>query len=174
LLTLRWTVGFFPRVVRYSQGRQDLHPVREASMNKTTLIALSVVSSMLVVSLLAWASAPPTRVVRVMLTDYDVKFSPSTWKAGTVTLVGTNDGHGVVHEIRLVKTDLPADKLPLEHDGRVNEDSARLTTIAAVEDLDPGESGAVTVKLEPGRYVYFCNEHNHYLVGMRGELTVAP
>jgi uncharacterized cupredoxin-like copper-binding protein len=141
-------------------------------MNSKTLITLSVVSTTLVLGLVAWASTPRTQVVRVSLTDFDVKFAPSTLKAGTVTLVGTNEGHDVVHEIRLVKTELPADHLPLQDDGRVNEDSAKLTTIAAVEDLGPGTSGEVTVTLEPGRYVYFCNEHNHYLVGMRGEIIV--
>ncbi len=144
-------------------------------MDRTKLITLSVVvSTMLGSSPVAWAGMPRTQVVRVSLTDFDVAFAPSTLKAGTVTLVGTNEGHDVVHEFRLVKTDLPADQLPLGHNGRVDEESARLTTIAAVEDLGPGKSGAVTVTLEPGRYVYFCNEHNHYLVGMRGEIVVQP
>ena len=143
-------------------------------MNRKILIALSVVSTMLVVSLASWASTLRTQIVRVSLTDYDVTFSPATLRAGTVTLVSTNEGHRVVHEFLLVKTDLPADQLPLEHNGRVDEDSASLTRIAAVEELHPGRSGTVTVDLEPGRYVYFCNEHNHYLVGMRGEIVVQP
>ncbi len=143
-------------------------------MNNKTLMSLGLASTTLVLSLVAWASTPRPQVVQISLTDFDVKFAPATLKAGSVTLVGTNEGHDVVHEIRLVKTDLPADQLPLESNGRVNEDSATLTTIAAVEDLGPGMSGEVTVTLEPGRYVYFCNEHNHYLVGMRGEIIVEP
>ncbi|MFZ5875695.1 MAG: hypothetical protein ACOYXU_04710 [Nitrospirota bacterium] len=73
-----------------------------------------------------------------------------------------------------MKTDLPMDRLPLERDGRVDEDHAEFTTVAAVEDLYPGMRGETTVRLAPGRYVYFCNEHDHYVVGMRGELTVQP
>jgi uncharacterized cupredoxin-like copper-binding protein len=110
----------------------------------------------------------------VALTDFEITGLPATLKAGTVTLVSTNEGHGVIHEIRLVKTNLTADRLPLARDGRVDENNAGLTTIAVVEDLDPGMRGDVTVTLEPGRYVYFCNEHNHYMVGMRGEMTVEP
>lgn len=141
-------------------------------MNRTTLVTLTAAGVML--SVAAWASTPRTQVVRVSLTEFNVKFAPSTVKAGAVTLVSTNEGHAVVHEFRLVRTDLRADQLPLERDGRVDEGNSTLTTIAAVEELDPGKSGEVTVKLEPGRYVYFCNEHNHYLAGMRGEINVQP
>jgi len=143
-------------------------------MKRTLLVALSAIITTLALSPGTWAGAPRAQVVRVSLTDYNVSFSPATLKAGTVTLVSTNEGHRVVHEFLLVKTDLPADQLPLEHNGRVDEDNARLTRIAAVEELHPGKSGVVTVDLEPGRYVYFCNEHNHYLVGMRGEILVQP
>jgi uncharacterized cupredoxin-like copper-binding protein len=143
-------------------------------MKRTTLVGLSAVSTVLAVSLVTWASTPRTQVLRAALTDFEITGLPSKLKAGTVTLISTNEGHGVVHEIRLVKTNLPTDQLPLEIDGRVDEDNAEFTTIAAVEDLDPGMRGEVTVRLEPGRYVYFCNEHNHYAVGMRGELTVDP
>jgi uncharacterized cupredoxin-like copper-binding protein len=129
---------------------------------------------MLVLSVVAWASTPRSQVVQVALTDFEVKFAPSTMKAGMITLVGTNEGRAVAHEIRLVKTDLPADQLPLQRDGRVDEDNSRLTTIAVVEDLHPGSSGQVTVTIKPGRYVYFCNEQNHYLIGMRGEINVQP
>jgi uncharacterized cupredoxin-like copper-binding protein len=143
-------------------------------MKSTTVVALIVVSTLLCASLVAWASMPRVQVLQVALTDFAITGLPATMKAGTVTLVSTNEGHGVVHEIRLVKTNFPADHLPLERDGRVDEGHAEFTTVAAVEDLDPGMRGEVTVRLDPGRYVYFCNEHNHYMVGMRGEMTVEP
>jgi uncharacterized cupredoxin-like copper-binding protein len=143
-------------------------------MKRTTLVVLSVLTTLLGVSLVAWASMPRTQVLRVALTDFEITGLPTMLKAGTVTLISTNEGHGAVHEIRLVKTTLPADHLPLERDGRVDEANAEFTTIAAVEDLYPGMRAEVTVMLEPGRYVYFCNEHNHYVVGMRGEMTVEP
>lgn len=143
-------------------------------MNKTKLISVSLVSSILVLSLVAGASTSRTQVVTVSLTNYEITFDPPILRPGTVTFIGKNDADDLMHEIRIVKTALSMDKLPLEPDGSVDEDSAQLTTIAAVEDLDPGKSRAVTVDLEPGRYVYFCNKHNHYLVGMRGEINAQP
>jgi uncharacterized cupredoxin-like copper-binding protein len=141
-------------------------------MNKTKLISVSVVLSIVVLGLVAGASTARTQVVNVSLTNYDITFDPPVVHAGKVTVVSTNDAHDLMHEIRIVKTNLPMDKLPLEPDGSVDEDNANLTTVAAIEDLDPGKSRAVTVELQPGRYVYFCNKHNHYLVGMRGEINV--
>ncbi|MBI3606480.1 MAG: hypothetical protein HY207_00760 [Nitrospirae bacterium] len=143
-------------------------------MNKTRLISLSLVSSIFVLSLVAGASTSWTQVVTVSLTNYEIKFDPPILRPGTVTIIGKNDADDLMHEIRIVKTALPMDKLPLEPDGSVDEDSAQLTTIASVEDLSPGKSRAATVELEPGRYVYFCNKHNHYSVGMRGEINVQP
>jgi uncharacterized cupredoxin-like copper-binding protein len=126
----------------------------------------------------AVASAPaltPTEVVTVDMTDFAFKFTPSTIKAGVVKFVVKNDSATVMHELFVVKTDLAVDKLPLASDGSsVNEDSNQLTKLGSVEDVDAGKSGEMTIKLEPGRYVYFCNKPGHYKMGMAGEMTVAP
>jgi len=39
--------------------------------------------------------------------------------------------------------------------------------------LMPGESVSLTVDLLPGVYTYQCTVHLHYLLGMKGILTVA-
>jgi len=143
-------------------------------MTKLKLINMSVLSAIVGMSLVADAGTSDTQVVNVSLTTYSTTFDPATFRSGKVTFIIKNEANDMVHEIRIVKTDLPLDKLPLERDGSVDEDSTQFTTIASAEDLDPGKSRAVTVELEAGRYVYFCNKHNHYLIGMRGEFHVQP
>jgi uncharacterized cupredoxin-like copper-binding protein len=74
-----------------------------------------------------------------------------------------------------VKTDLAVDKLPMAPDGTmIDEESTQFTKLGSVEDVDAGKGGEMTMKLEPGRYVYFCNKQGHYKLGMAGELTVVP
>jgi uncharacterized cupredoxin-like copper-binding protein len=127
-------------------------------------------------AVVATAPAPAsTEVVTVSMTDFAFKFTPSTIKAGVVKFIVKNDASEQMHEMFLVKTDLAVDKLPLEPDGSsINEDSNQFTKLGSVEDVDAGKSGEMTVKLEPGRYVYFCNKPGHYKMGMAGEITVVP
>jgi len=44
--------------------------------------------------------------------------------------------------------------------------------IDEVEDVTPGTSKTMTVKLDPGKYVFFCNLAGHYLGGMHGSVEV--
>ena len=44
------------------------------------------------------------------------------------------------------------------------------STIAATK----GETGTGTATLEPGEYVYYCDEKGHRTAGMEGKLTVTP
>lgn len=143
-------------------------------MNRVKLISIGALCGILVVSAATLASTPRAQVVNVSLTNFAITFDPPTVHSGKVTLVSTNEATDLVHEILVVKTDLPVDRLPLKPDGSVNEDSIRLMTIASVEDLGPGKIRALTVDLKPGRYVYFCNQPQHYSVGMRGEINVQP
>ena len=80
----------------------------------------------------------------------------------------------MTHEFFLVKTDLPQDELPLDEDGRIDEDSPLIEKVIAAEDIGPGGNGVLSVKLTPGHYVYFCNINAHHMIGMRGEFTITP
>jgi uncharacterized cupredoxin-like copper-binding protein len=40
------------------------------------------------------------------------------------------------------------------------------------DDLDPGQTGKLTVDLEPGTYEIYCAIDGHKDLGMEGELTV--
>jgi uncharacterized cupredoxin-like copper-binding protein len=119
------------------------------------------------------AMPAPTEVITVSMNDFRFVFTPTQITAGTVKFVVHNDSTSSVHEFFLVKTDLPADKLPLKADGTsVDEDSNQFTKLGSVEDVDPGKGGEMTVKLDPGHYVYFCNTTGHYKLGMAGEVAV--
>jgi uncharacterized cupredoxin-like copper-binding protein len=71
-------------------------------------------------------------------------------KAGSVTFNVTNDGE-IVHN--------------LEVEGNGVEETLP-------EDLAAGDSGELTVDLEPGSYEMYCPVGNHADQGMTGEITV--
>jgi uncharacterized cupredoxin-like copper-binding protein len=78
------------------------------------------------------------------------------------------------------KTDLQADALPLNADGEVSEEAPELAAVgdpSELAEIQPGSTdGTLTVTLEPGHYVIFCNLHVdellHYDKGMHIDLTV--
>lgn len=157
-----------------------------------TLAAISLVGGVLTYSLPAVAS---TSVVTVTLdnkpiTDalpdqlgmampaakmsqavMSVNASPATVPAGEVTFVATNKSPEFVHEMILVKVADPQKQLPYSSgDGKVNEDAAG--HLGEVSELDPGKSGSLSMKLDPGTYMLFCNLPGHYMAGMWTTITV--
>jgi uncharacterized cupredoxin-like copper-binding protein len=88
--------------------------------------------------------------VDVSETDFAIDPADPTVNAGTVTFDITNDGE-VVHN--------------LEVEGNGVEE-------ALEQDLQPGQSGELTVDLEPGTYEWYCPVGDHAEQGMEGELTV--
>jgi uncharacterized cupredoxin-like copper-binding protein len=97
--------------------------------------------------------APPlgTSSISVSLTDF--AFSPAnpTVKPSTLTINAKNNG-AVAHSVQ------------------VNAPGGAVTL---PNNLDPGESGKLTVKLaKPGNYVWFCPIGNHRAMGMEGTISV--
>jgi len=68
----------------------------------------------------------------------------------------------------IVDTHTPLPYLPDEL--RVDEDAA--THLGEVSELDPGQSGALTLTLKPGSYILYCNIPGHYVMGMWTVLQV--
>jgi len=65
----------------------------------------------------------------------------------------------------------PGKPLPyIDAESRVDEDKAGDN--GEVSELDPGVSGALTVALQPGKYVLICNVPGHYSAGMWTEFEV--
>jgi plastocyanin len=86
----------------------------------------------------------------VSLVDFAIDPPDPTVKAGTVTFAVSNDGNAL-HNLEIegngVEEELPA-------------------------DLSGGQSGELTVDLQPGTYEWYCPVGNHAAMGMEGELTV--
>lgn len=106
--------------------------------------------------------------VKVELSEWAVKPSASTAKAGEVKFEVTNKG-AAPHELAVMKTDLAQDKLPVAN-GAVDEKQVppvgRTTNIAAGKEEDK------TFNLTAGKYVLLCNIPAHYGQGMHVAFTV--
>ncbi len=73
------------------------------------------------------------------------------------------------HEFVVVQSDEAADALPTA-DGDVDEDGVE--AVDEVEDIESDATPSLTVDLDPGHYVVFCNLPGHYKQGMSAEFTV--
>lgn len=127
------------------------------------------------VALVLVACSPPTTgpsgpVFDVKIRDFRILPSSDSAPDGVVTLNVSNTGP-TTHEFVVVRTDLPYEDLPIGIDGlSVDEDG--LEPVDEIEGIEDGTSGQVTVRLEPGRYVFFCNFEGHYLAGMNAAVEV--
>jgi uncharacterized cupredoxin-like copper-binding protein len=127
------------------------------------------------VALVLVACSPPTTgpsgpVFDVEIRDFKILPSSDSAPDGLVTLNVSNTGP-TTHEFVVARTDLPYDDLPIGVDGlSVDEDG--LEPVDEIEGIEDGTSGQVTVRLEPGRYVFFCNFEGHYLAGMNAAVEV--
>ena len=100
-----------------------------------------------------------------------IKATPDTAKAGVVTFKVTNDSKDTVHEMIVMYLADPTKPLPyLAGEKRVDEDKAG--DKGEVSELDPGKSGELTVRLNPGKYLLICNVPGHFDAGMWTEFTV--
>jgi len=96
--------------------------------------------------------------------------------AGRVIFKVKNTGT-VAHEMVILKTDIPADALPVA-EGKVKEEAAG-KVIDEIEEFPPNTEKQITLDLSAGRYVLFCNvlesgqTEGHYQKGMRAAFTVA-
>ena len=93
--------------------------------------------------------------------------------AGDVTFKVTNSSHDTIHEMLVVPIPEPGRSPPfVASESRIDEEAAR--DLGEVSELDPGQSGALTLDLKPGTYLLVCNIAGHYMAGMWEILTVTP
>lgn len=100
-----------------------------------------------------------------------IDLGTDTVPAGEVDFRATNASEVIEHE--MIVAPLPADGKPLPYDegsARVDEDAAN--SIGEVSELAPGEKGSLTLHLDPGKYILYCNVAGHYMAGMWTILTV--
>ncbi|MDX6581847.1 MAG: hypothetical protein QOI10_1031 [Solirubrobacterales bacterium] len=96
------------------------------------------------------ASGGGGQTVAIGETEYKLDPSDPSVKAGSVTFDVSNDG-STVHN------------LTIEGNGIEEQ---------ATDDLQPGDSGDLTVDLKPGKYEIYCSIDGHKDLGMDGEVTV--
>ena len=115
----------------------------------------------------ATPSASPTGIA-VTLSDFKIKPADTEAPAGPVTFDLTNDGPSD-HTFFMVKTDLADDALPVaDHLVQVDQ----LDVVAEVDRFPAGTEQSLSVDLQPGAYVMFCNLTGHYESDMHTAFTV--
>ena len=102
-----------------------------------------------------------------------IKATPDTVPRGIVAFKVTNNSKDTVHEMIVMLLKDPSQPLPyIDAEKRVDEDKAG--DKGEVSELDPGQSGSLTLNLQPGKYLLICNVPGHYAAGMWTEFTVTP
>ena len=123
---------------------------------------------------------PVTTTVNITLDEFSVIATPNSAPAGKVKFHVTNVGEDV-HELVVLKTNLPPGMIPLNAEGDADEDAAGVANIGEKEDIASGASADLELDLGAGKYVLICNlamvepdgsiEH-HYAEGMYSGFTV--
>ncbi|MCB1501406.1 MAG: hypothetical protein KDK07_16745 [Bauldia sp.] len=102
-----------------------------------------------------------------------LKLSHDSAPAGDVTFKVTNSSKDTVHEMLVLPISTPGQAPTyVENESRIDEEAAG--HLGEVAELDPGQSGALTLDLEPGEYLLVCNIPGHYMAGMWQVFTVTP
>jgi uncharacterized cupredoxin-like copper-binding protein len=93
--------------------------------------------------------------IYVQLGDYWADPTVSSVRAGKITFIASNVGR-VPHELMV-------ERMPMKFDSPMhpNEDAAQ----GMIDDMDPGKTGRMTMRLKPGTYMLFCNAPGHYAAG---------
>jgi uncharacterized cupredoxin-like copper-binding protein len=100
-----------------------------------------------------------------------VEIDKKTVRFGKVTFKVTNVSKETVHELIVSPIKDASETLPyINNENWVDEEHG--SHLGEVSELEPGQSGALTVTLKPGMYAVFCNIPNHYMAGMWTLLTV--
>jgi uncharacterized cupredoxin-like copper-binding protein len=128
---------------------------------------------MLVIIASACAAAGPTDTSEVPslyvdISDFKIVTDHATIAAGHV-VVGIRNHASMLHELKVIKTDLAPDQLPVDGaTAKANEDGK----VGELANIAGGASRKLVLELVPGKYVLICNIPGHYQLGMRVGLEV--
>jgi len=109
-------------------------------------------------------------VVDVPHWEWEMSISVDSAPAGEVTFNAINEGT-ILHNLKVARTDLAPDALPVD-DSTLMVDEDQVEVLASSKDLDVGQAEELTLELEPGSYVLFCNIPAHYQAGLYAGFTV--
>jgi uncharacterized cupredoxin-like copper-binding protein len=96
------------------------------------------------------------------LSEFKIDSASTSAATGSLSFEAQNKGT-TPHELKVVKTDLAPDKLPVK-DGKVDESAVQV--VAKTSEFGGGKSETVTANLTAGKYVLICNVVAHYPAGM--------
>lgn len=130
-----------------------------------------------VITVSAQAAITDGQVVNVKLWDQGstmgISTDSPTVKAGKISFDVVNDSKSLVHEMLVVKVESYDDVLPYDNKtARIFED--RVADFGEVSELEPHQSGNLSVNLKPGHYLLVCNMPGHYKLKMYTRLEVTP
>ncbi len=90
---------------------------------------------------------------------------------GKVKFIAVNTSRSMEHEMLVVPIDDITRPLPYDTDAeKVKEEAVKV--LGEIAETPPGETGTVTLDLEPGIYMLLCNIPTHYAMGMWTLITV--
>ena len=84
-------------------------------------------------------------------------------------MFGIRNHAGMAHEVKVIKTDVDADKLPIDGAAAKASEAGK---VGELLNIGAGASRKLVLDLTPGRYVIVCNIAGHYQLGMRVALEV--
>ena len=102
------------------------------------------------------------------LTDFKIVSDHATVPAGR-TVFGIRNHASMLHEVKVIKTDLDPDKLPIDGAAAKASEEGK---VGELLNISAGASRKLVVDLVPGKYVVICNIAGHYQLGMRVALEV--
>jgi uncharacterized cupredoxin-like copper-binding protein len=106
------------------------------------------------------ANEKPRSTIKVVEAEYSLKDTPTKGrpKGGKISFDVENAG-AIAHEFVVIQTDKRADAL-------LKGDEADETgNVGEIENIDPGSSKKLALKLAPGHYALICNLPGHYMPG---------
>ena len=116
--------------------------------------------------------APPGVLVVDLAKDGPYAITaPDTFSAtGEITLQVKNYA-ALIHNLRVLRTDLSPDGLPTNDQAMVDIEAAG-EILYSSDDLQNGGEEEVSLSLDPGTYVLFCNIPGHYQLRMYKTITI--
>ena len=95
--------------------------------------------------------------VDVTLSEWSIKPSVTSAKAGAVTFNIQNTGPAQSHEFIILKTDIAPEGLPTLKDNSLDEEGNGITSPGESKVLGVGKTQTITVSMTPGKYVFVDN-----------------
>lgn len=122
-------------------------------------------------------TAASSATVDVTLSEWSIKPSVTSAKAGAITFNIQNTGPAMSHEFIILKTDKAPESLPTLRDKSLDEEGSG-TSPGEGKILGVGKTQTITVNMTPGKYVFVDNivERNlvHWEKKAYATFTVQP